>query len=87
MTSSSHRRFPIYARLGVPEVWLWRKGALRYFLLGADGQYGETHDSAALPGFPRQIAAQLLAQHRDKDDTALVLEFRQAIRRRSAESA
>lgn len=81
VTSPSRRRFPIYARLGVPEVWLWRDGRLRFFLLGPDGHYAAADDSAGLPGFPRQSAEQLLAQHLEKDDTALTLEFRKAIRR------
>ncbi len=79
VSSPSRRRFPIYARLGVPEVWLWRNDTLQFFLLGADRQYAATDDSVSLPGFPRRLAEQLLAQVRAKDDTALLREFRQAI--------
>ena len=79
VTSPSRHRFPIYAKLGVPEVWLWRKDTLRFFLLGDNRQYAESDEGVALPGFPRQLAEQLLAKARATDDTALLREFRQAI--------
>ncbi len=82
VTSPSRRRFPIYARLGVPEVWLWQDGRLRFFLLNETGRYAVADDSAGLPGFPQWIAEQLVAQRLEKDDTALVREFREAIRER-----
>jgi Uma2 family endonuclease len=81
VTSPSRRRFPIYSQLGVPEVWLWRNETLQFFLLDDAGQYAATNDSTALPDFPRQLAERFLTQRREKDETTLLREFRQAIRR------
>jgi len=75
VTSSSRDRIPIYAELGVPEVWWWRDEVLRFLLLDND-EYVEREDSRSLPGFPRAIAETLLAQRRNSDDTTLVEQFR-----------
>jgi Uma2 family endonuclease len=80
VSSSSRNRLPLYGRLGVPEVWLWRDDALRVLVRDEKGQYGEADDSAALPGFPCPLAQRLLAARRDQDETTLVRRFRQAIR-------
>ena len=79
VSSLSRRRLAIYAQMGVPEVWLWCSETLRFFLLSEQSQYLATDDSAALPGFPRQLAEQLLMQRRQKDDTSLVRDFRKAL--------
>ncbi|NJP12112.1 MAG: hypothetical protein HC866_23785 [Leptolyngbyaceae cyanobacterium RU_5_1] len=51
ITSKSLNRMPIYARLGVPEVWRYDDGQLKIYLL--EGQeYVETDTSRALPMFP-----------------------------------
>jgi Uma2 family endonuclease len=76
VTSTSRWRLRIYAVLGVPEVWVWRSGVLRFLILGADGEYAETDVSAALPGFPRAEAERLLTQRGERDETTLLREFR-----------
>ena len=42
---------PIYARIGVPEVWRHdvRRGTLGFWALGSDGSYREVTHSPALP--------------------------------------
>ena len=79
ITSPSRHRFPVYARLGVPELWLWRNDQLRWFCLGDDGHYATADDSIALPGFPRRLAEQILVERRAEDDTSLTRDFRRAI--------
>lgn len=79
VTSPSRSRLPIYAALGVPEVWWWRSEALKFFRLEG-GEYLERENSGALPGFPRQAAEALLAERRECDDTALTQRFRQQVR-------
>jgi Uma2 family endonuclease len=45
-------KLPIYARLGVPEVWRYDGSALNILILES-GEYQERGESAALPGLDR----------------------------------
>ena len=68
---SSKARLPIYAALGVPEVWRFRrrKGILRIGRLDENsGRYLEAESSFALPGLTPAIVLDLLAQHTSADD-------------------
>lgn len=78
ITSPSRRRLPSYQALGVPEVWVWRSGALTVHVLSAAGEYEERSDSAALPAFPIAVAVQLLGARHTMSDTELVRRFREA---------
>jgi Uma2 family endonuclease len=44
-------KFPIFAHLGIPEVWRWDRTGLHIFCL-MHGQYVERPASTALPGVP-----------------------------------
>lgn len=48
VTSSSLDRFPIFAHIGVPEVWRYDGSQVRIFTL-TGGQYSEVTQSAAFP--------------------------------------
>ena len=48
VTSGGINKLEAYKRLQIPEVWLWENGALRMYLLGADG-YAEVDRSFVLP--------------------------------------
>lgn len=69
-------KLPIYAALGVPELWYWRAGTLRVFVLDG-GIYEEAGESQVLPGFPVQLVGELATA---VDQTAAVRTFRQSIR-------
>ncbi len=61
VTSQSLDRFPIYARLGVPEIWCYDGGWLKVYHLQND-QYVEVQQSAIFPqldigALPRLIEA------------------------------
>lgn len=75
LTSKSLNRFPIYARLGVPEIWCYDNGALRIYHL-KDGSYTESATSLALPNLPIQAIPQLIDANRAAGRRAI----RQAIR-------
>ncbi len=47
-------RFPIYAALGVPEIWQFENGEVRFFGLH-EGHYVLLDISAALPGIPSDV--------------------------------
>jgi len=72
ITSKSLDRFPIYARLEVPELWCYDEGALKIYHL-REGEYVEATTSLALPMLPIQELPQILEQHR--------IEGRLAVRR------
>ena len=79
-------RLPIYAALGVPEVWHWRKDILTAHHL-ADGTYACTDASGALPGFPLAAAQRLLLARNDQDETAPIRGFRAFVRSRPDQGA
>lgn len=51
MSSTSMNKLPIYAAMGVPEIWRYENGHITIFRLDADG-YRATPDSHALPPSP-----------------------------------
>jgi len=79
LRSPSRNRMPIYAAIGVPEVWLWRRGTLSVFRLAA-GEYAAEEDSVCLPGFPFRLAERLIEQRSEMDDNGLAARFREEIR-------
>ncbi len=58
-TSGSVGKLDIYRRLGVREVWFWRRGQLTAHVLRG-GSYVETGESEALPGIDLGELAQFL---------------------------
>jgi Uma2 family endonuclease len=53
VSHSSVPRLPLFARLGVPEVWRLANGTMRAYKLGPDAQYAEGAESTGFaPGFP-----------------------------------
>lgn len=67
VTSPGVSKLPIYARLGVKEVWVWADGALTCRRLNEAGEYDATTDSGELPGFPLTFVAEFL---RDRPNAA-----------------
>ncbi len=87
VSSPSLAKLPIYEAMKVPEVWLWRQGRTRVFVLGPDGEYAESAESRCLPGFPFREAERLIDQRTAaSDDNALVREFRKIVRDLLSES-
>ena len=79
VTSPGVRKLPIYAALGVPEVWVWEDGEIVVRRLAADG-YEVVADSVELPGFPVLLAAELTRRPLSTPSAALIAEFRAAVR-------
>lgn len=76
VTNKSLDRFPIYARLGVPEIWCYGSGQFKLYHL-RDGDYVEVEKSLALPAIDLRLLPSLVEAHRSEGRRAL----RQAIRR------
>lgn len=52
-------KLEIYRRLQVPEVWWWRERQVSIYVLDGDA-YARRAASVVLPGFPMQLAAELI---------------------------
>ncbi|MBE9201107.1 MULTISPECIES: Uma2 family endonuclease [unclassified Nodularia (in: cyanobacteria)] len=76
VTSKSLNRFPIYARLGVPEVWCYDSGELKIYLLQND-EYIESQTSLVFPSLPIRELPRLIEEHRTEGRRAM----RKAVRR------
>lgn len=78
ITSKSLDRFPIYVRLGVPELWCYENGRLKIYQLQGDKsnalaneRYVETERSAIFPMLKIRELPQLIEAHRSEGRLAL----------------
>lgn len=82
LTSKSLDRFPIYARLGVPEIWCYEEGELRIYTLRS-GQYIRVEFSPTFPQLPIRDLPQLIESYRLQGRRALRRAVRVWVRERS----
>ena len=61
VTSPGVSKLPIYASLGIPEVWVWSDDEITCRRRTRAGRYERRRDSVELPGFPFALAAETLA--------------------------
>ena len=82
VTSPGIDKLPIYAALGVPEVWVWDADdeSLTARRLAESGEYVIVADSVELPGFPLAVAAELIRDRGDRDDGDLQAAFAERLR-------
>jgi len=76
-TSDALSKLPLYGALNIPEVWLWRRGALEIHVLDqAEGHYQRSPASRLLP----ELDVELVAAHAQMPDQYdAVRGFRRAI--------
>jgi Uma2 family endonuclease len=84
ITVSALDRLSIYAAIGVPEVWRFDGQALTLHILGVGGKYSSAAQSRSFPGVTPADVHAVLSQRGQMDDNALVLQFREWIRRNIA---
>ena len=70
----------IYAALGVPEVWRWRKKGLTAYSLDADGKYVEREFSLNLPQLRVKDLSSFLDFQLAANETAWIRKFRAWVR-------
>ncbi|MEB3225506.1 MAG: Uma2 family endonuclease [Synechococcus sp.] len=63
LTSRSLERFPIYGRLGVPEIWSYEDGKITIYLLD-QGEYRVSETSLALPQISVTTMMALIEENR-----------------------
>jgi Uma2 family endonuclease len=69
VTNASQSKFPIYAALGVPEIWRY-DGSQAYFYHLTGEQYVETSHSQAFPFLPSTVLAQFIEQSKTEGQDA-----------------
>ncbi len=80
VSRSSVQKMPIYAALGVPELWRYDGEILRVFEL-VKGQYKSRKGSVCFAKFPVAKAEELLHQIGKIDDTTFKQRFRRWVRK------
>ncbi len=76
ITRSAIVKLPIYAALGVPEIWRW--DGQRVTILGlVDGDYAEVEASAALPPLTSEIVTKFLDQSLSLRRTVWIRQLRE----------
>lgn len=86
VSRSAVQRLRIYAALGVPEIWRWRKKGLRAYSLGADGRYFEREFSLNLPMLRVKDLEPFLDFELAADESAWIRKFQAWVRERFAAS-
>lgn len=83
ITSSAIRKLKLFAAMGVPEVWRHDGERLQMSIL-SNGQYVSIDSSNALPGLTAAMIDSILEKRFGFGETALVREFRNSLKARSA---
>jgi len=81
LSSDARHKFPIYAPLGVAEIWRYDGEAVQFYLL-RDGDYVEAGASEVLPGLARDLLITSLDIAKTQGQTAARRHLRQKIRER-----
>ncbi len=79
VTSPSLNKMPIYAALGVPEVWLYKGEKVVFFKLYG-GVYQETSNSPAMPFLDNQTVNTFLEKGLSESSSKLIREIREWIK-------
>jgi Uma2 family endonuclease len=75
ITSSSDRRFPIYARLGIPELWQFNGKTIQYYLL-QDDEYVPVQVSPTFPTLPADVILKYLKERLNVGESQAIREFK-----------
>ena len=78
ITSGSLPKFPIYAQIGVPEIWRYDGRRLYIYQLAGDS-YGQSEHSEAFPWLTGSVLTDLLDKSKTLKRTALLRSFREII--------
>ena len=75
-------KLDVYRGLGVPEVWLWARGAFYVYVLDStSGEYTEAGRSRLLPDLDLARVAELINRAEGRLDREIVGDFRRDLRR------
>lgn len=74
-------RMKSYAKLGVREVWRYRKASIEFFVLADDGRYQNVEQSHAFPMITPQAIIQFLQRLHETDENTGIMEFVKSLKR------
>ena len=80
ITRRSVARQPIYAALGVPELWRYDGKKLSVLVLRSEGKYESGSSSLAFPFLPIAELETFLTRLRTENDTVVMRDFQQWVR-------
>ncbi|MFP4253931.1 MAG: Uma2 family endonuclease [Halothece sp.] len=66
LTSKSLNRFPIYGRIGVPEIWTYDQGKLTIYQLQSNETYQVVNQSSVFPEIPILELPNVIAQYQNQ---------------------
>jgi Uma2 family endonuclease len=72
LTSPVVPRLPLYAEIGVPEMWHWMQEQIRFLRLAKRRQYKPIERSVAFPWVSPNDVTRFLARRHDTDENAVV---------------
>jgi Uma2 family endonuclease len=75
VTSSSLPRMPVFAKIGVPEIWRNARGRLRFYRLNAEGEYEITDRSVAFPFLKAADLMRFVKRRSEIGENGTVREF------------
>jgi Uma2 family endonuclease len=81
-SNSSLPREPVYAGLGMPELWRFDGKTLTIRRLGPDGRYRNSRKSGAFPFLPMNQFMAFFRRLERESSTAVLLELRDWVRTR-----
>jgi len=76
VTRRSVSREPVYARLGIPEIWRYRRQRITVRLLADDGKYHDSATSLVFPFLPMNEFENFVQRMQVEEQNSVVLEFR-----------
>jgi Uma2 family endonuclease len=79
VTNRSIDKWPIYAAMGVGELWVYGMAGLSFLVLDG-GKYQPVEESACLPGILRSDLMRFMSMWRTMDETGMLLAFRDWVR-------
>lgn len=83
ITSDSLDKLPIYATLGVPEIWRYDGEVMRFYKLAGES-YELIQNSPAFPSLAAEDLTQCLKQSKTEGQSAAAAAFRQVLRARAS---
>ena len=69
-------RIPIYAALGIPEIWRFNGENIRVLTLRPDGKYQESESSPTFPRIPLAAAVKFLDPNANQGNVSVIRSFR-----------
>jgi Uma2 family endonuclease len=75
-TSPAIDKLPIYAQIGVSEIWIWDMTSLRVMVLGPDRTYAQQASSRALPGLDVSFLPEFIVRTRSELQSRVLADWK-----------